>query len=214
MTFIFRPLGTWTETETSPRRSRHAFKASWSSTMGLLERELDHLDAERIVLQADFADRDLRLDGMPRSGARQPEHPGIRIAFDSTHGPLTYATDAYEFWQHNVRAIALGLEALRAVDRYGVTRRGEQYTGWKQLEAGPSSMTPTDAARFIAEHGEPGLIEFGGWANLADPAYAEALRAAIRRAQRKLHPDLNPHADPALFQRLQEAKRVLEGAAT
>ncbi len=44
---------------------------------------------------------------------------------------LVYATDACEFWQHNVRSIALGLEALRAVDRYGISRRGEQYAGFR-----------------------------------------------------------------------------------
>ena len=31
-----------------------------------------------------------------------------------------YATDAYGDWKSNLRAIALGLEALRAVDRYGL----------------------------------------------------------------------------------------------
>jgi len=33
-------------------------------------------------------------------------------------------TDSCEFWQHNVRPIALRLVALRAVDRYDVTKRG------------------------------------------------------------------------------------------
>ena len=32
---------------------------------------------------------------------------------------------------HNLRSIALGLKALRAVDRYGVSRRGEQYAGFR-----------------------------------------------------------------------------------
>jgi len=36
-----------------------------------------------------------------------------------------------EDWRHNVRSIALGLEALRAVDRYGISRRGEQYAGFR-----------------------------------------------------------------------------------
>jgi hypothetical protein len=134
--YVFRPLGPWLEGNTANRRSRYVMRAGWQNTLDLLARELDYLDARHIVIQADFSESDLRVDGMPRSNARAPYHPGVRIAFKSKHGPLTYATDAYEFWQHNVRAIGLGLEALRAVDRYGVTRRGEQYTGWKQLGAG------------------------------------------------------------------------------
>lgn len=42
-----------------------------------------------------------------------------------------YGTDCCVFWEHNVRSIALGLQALRAVDRYGISRRGEQYAGFR-----------------------------------------------------------------------------------
>ena len=125
---------------------------TWSATLDLLDRELYYLDAENVVIQADFTERDLRIDGTVRANARQPGHPGIRIAFESMHGPLTYATDSCEFWQHNVRSIALGLEALRAVDRYGVTRRGEQYTGWLQIEAGGTTSVAA-AEALIGSYG-------------------------------------------------------------
>ena len=75
---------------------------------------------------------------MPRANA-SPKSPAVVIAFESKHGPLQYATDAFTHWQANVRAVALGLEALRRVERYGITKHGEQYTGWKQLGSG----TPT-----------------------------------------------------------------------
>ena len=32
--------------------------------------------------------------------------PRVRVAFDSNFGPLTYATDRYDWWQDNIRAIA------------------------------------------------------------------------------------------------------------
>lgn len=136
MKYTFRPLR-WSEPSTPAvyRRSRWTFKAGWQDTLNLLERELDHLDATDVVVEADFQEGDIRQDGMPRANARQPPHPGVRIAFQSKHGPLVYSTDSCEQWQHNVRSIALGLEALRAVDRYGVTKRGEQYTGWKAIGA-------------------------------------------------------------------------------
>jgi hypothetical protein len=73
------------------------------------------------------------------------------VSFESRHGPLEYATDVFDDWQDNVRAIALGLEALRRVDRYGIAKRGEQYRGWKQLEAGGPS--PARGEDLIREHG-------------------------------------------------------------
>src|SRR5206468_4280936 len=138
MRMTFRPL-TWLGPTTPAyrRRSRYAFKASWKGTLDLLERELTYLKAGEIAIEADFAESDIRLDGMPRGNARQPQFPGIRLAFNSKAGPLVYQTDTCEFWQHNVRSIALGLEALRAVDRYGITTRHEQYQGYRQIETGP-----------------------------------------------------------------------------
>jgi hypothetical protein len=149
----FRPLPTWPHhaTPADKRRSRSTFKASWQNTLDLLDRELRYLKASNVILGANFREQDLRLDGLPRSNAREPVHPGIEISFDSPHGRLVYATDSCERWEHNVRSIALGLEALRAVDRFGITRRGEQYAGWKQLGAGGPS--PERGAAIVREHG-------------------------------------------------------------
>lgn len=152
MRMTFRPLTVWPYTDTRQRRSRWTFKAPWSNTLELLDRELRMLRASNVVCGAFFREQDIRLDGLPRSGAREPSHPGIELSFDSPHGRLVYASDACDRWEHNVRSIALGLEALRAVDRFGITRSGEQYAGWKQLTAGgPSSQRGRE---IIREHGD------------------------------------------------------------
>lgn len=144
----YRPIDHWFEEKTPDheRRSRYVFKASWPNTLNLLSRELSLLDASNVVVQADYQEHDITLKGLPRANARQPNFPGVKIAFDSTHGPLTYATDVCEFWQHNVRSIALGLEALRAVDRYGISGSAQQYTGYLAIEARP--MGKPKAPRF------------------------------------------------------------------
>lgn len=154
MQVIFRPLA-WVGPTTHPdyRRTRWAFKASWHSTLDLLDRELTFLGAGHIVIEADFREHDLRLDGMPRGNARPPEFPGVRLSFESNHGPLMYATDSCEFWQHNVRSIALSLQALRSVDRYGVTRSGEQYTGWRAIEATAGVATVGQAQGLLSSYG-------------------------------------------------------------
>jgi hypothetical protein len=133
MLATFRPLPAWPYPTTKKRRSIYTFKAGWSDTLDKLEYEIGLLNGHDVIIGGDFREEDLRLDGMLRSNARNPSHPGIELSFDSAHGRLVYATDVCEYWQHNVRSIALGLEALRAVDRFGISRKGEQYAGWLQL---------------------------------------------------------------------------------
>ncbi|TFV83135.1 J domain-containing protein [Blastococcus sp. CT_GayMR16] len=195
------------------------FTAGWSDTIDLLERELAELAAEHVVLEVDVAERAIRVDGMLRADARATS-PAVRVAFDSRHGPLQYATDRYvrpswrrdgmqQDWQHNVRAIALGLEALRKVDRYGITKRGEQYAGWKALPAGesaiamPAAMTVEQAARFIIDQADS--IDPGTGAMLVD---ATTRLGLYRRAAKRLHPDNG--GDAVLFQQLQDARQLLD----
>lgn len=196
-----RPLASWDgpRTPVAERRSRLAFRAGWTSTLDLLDRELEHLDARDVVLELEVGPDDVRADGWPRSTAR-PTFPGVRLAFASTHGPLIYATDAYDLWQHNVRAIALGLEALRAVDRYGVTHRGEQYTGWAALPAAPTS----DAVRAAAET----VYALGGDEHPDTIVDVPAIRRlAVRKAARMAHPDRG--GTPASWESLRNAAIVL-----
>jgi hypothetical protein len=193
MIYTFRPLGAWLDPVTDPRASSARFRARWDDTIKLLSRELDHLDARNVVVQVDVEEQELRRDGMLRHYAKVG-FPGVRVAFDSRHGPLLYATDAYDQvwsgtmpgWQANVRAIALGLEALRAVDRYGITRRAEQYQGWKAITAGDPYMPTT------REQAQALVDSYGG------------LRAALRET----HPDRG--GDAGEFQRVLAARRLLD----
>lgn len=149
----FRPLLAWPHPSTPDweRRGRLTFRAGWDDTVNRLLDEIDRLDGSDILIGAGLAPDDIRQDGLPRANARQPLHPGVEVSFNTRRGRLVYATDVCENWKHNVRSIALGLEALRAVDRYGITRKGEQYAGFAQLAAGE---TPADRGRrLVAEAG-------------------------------------------------------------
>ena len=168
------------------KRKPSPFRASWSQTVALLHRELVHLGATDILLQLAVRDRDIRLDGWVRANA-SPSDPGVVLTFESRdYGALSYPCDRFTSWQDNVRAIALALEALRKVDRYGVTRRGEQYRGWKALPPGRGTIpvqTPLAAVNTLA--GRAGLTVMAGEV-LASPAMGRAL---YRAAARAAHPD-------------------------
>ena len=128
----FRAIDKWPHPETENRRSRHTFKAGWNDTLSQLDRELTYLDAESVVFQVACDRSQIRLDGMLRAKATV-SHPGAILSFESPKGSLSFPCDSCELWQHNFRSIALGLAALRAVDRYGITQRNEQYRGWDAL---------------------------------------------------------------------------------
>lgn len=191
MRFEIRPLGAWTDPVTGDRASSGRFRAKWNTTLDLLAKEAEMLGATLVILQVDVTEGDLRRDGMLRANAKVG-FPGVRVSFDSKHGPLTYATDAYEqrysgdppSWQANIRALALALEALRAVDRYGVTKRGEQYRGWLAIGMDPAPMS-REAAQAL-------LDEYGG----------------VREAIKATHPD-RENGNRDAFEQVQEARRVL-----
>lgn len=201
MIWQLEPLTSWPWAKTEdPKRGQ--FKASWSSTLDLLDRELYQLDVRgAVAIRAFITTADLRRDGMLRAHAR-PSQPGVAISFTGKHGALTYPCDTYDHWQANVRAIALSLEALRAVDRHGVGGHGEQYAGWKAIGSGSANHFATAAAavawlrNFV--QGREGIA----------PADT---RSALRRASRLAHPDVG--GDPADWERVDAARQMLGGAA-
>lgn len=219
----FRPFTTWPQAETRDR-TRGLFSASWSSTLALLDVELRALDATDVVIETGHSKRDIRNDGWPRSDARVPPMPGVILSFGSKHGPLRYLTDAFSQggyqrgsgatggtwmpgWQANLRAIALGLEALRAVDRYGVSRRGEQYRGWNELPSGipmGPPMTIEEAASLLEHHAEMSERPLADWT----PDHEKTL---YRLAAKRTHPDLGDDGgDPDAFRKVETAHQILK----
>lgn len=182
--YTFRPLPVWPHPSTNEwdRRGGLTFRATFANTLALLDDELWRLDAAGVIIAAGFTEADIRQDGMIRANARQPLHPGVELSFDSKGKRFVYATDVCKLWQHNVRSIALGLEALRAVDRFGITRRGEQYAGFMRLAAGESKV----------ERGRR-LVEAAG---------------GVRQALMAHHPDHN--GDPADFAAVQAYREATE----
>lgn len=134
------PIREWPGTlRTASQRRSSPFRASLTDTLEVLGREIWNLTDTRTqresaeLLIAIPAGGLWRLDGRPRAHA-VAEHPGVIFSLDSKHGHLSYPCDTFTTWQDNLRAIALALEALRKVDRYGVTKRGEQYRGFLAIE--------------------------------------------------------------------------------
>jgi hypothetical protein len=206
----FRPIEAWPRVFSSAR-GRSRFDSTYAQTLELLDRELTSINARSVVIQLALSDSDIRRDGYPRAQAR-PSHPGVILSFElRPYGkpvePYSMPCDTFSKWEENLRAIALTLEALRKIARYGVTQSHEQYRGWAALPpaSGDSEefSTREDAAAFIARGANTSAVASD---LLRD---ADNAKVVYRIAMRKMHPDAG--GDAREFRRLQNAYAKLTG---
>ena len=195
MNISFRRIERWPGKPLARHQQKEArFDTPFPKTVEQLKEELRKIGARDVVIQTTFH----AMQFSPRTGwpyaDAEPETAQVILSFTSKNGPLSFPCDTYTAFDDNVRAITLALEALRAVDRYGVTRNAEQYAGWKKIAA-PAEVhifnTPEDAEAFINEHG-----------------------GTYKDAARKLHPDNTETGSHDLFVRLQAAMMMLERKAS
>ena len=178
-------------------RKSSPFRSTYSSTVKLLERELNAIRARNVILAAGYQSHQIKNDGMPYARATL-RHPAAALYF--TVGAkslgaesLAFPCDTFDSFPDNLRAIALTLEKLRAVDCYGVTRKGEQYRGWAALPA------PTKPERVLAE---------ASGMTIQTP---QDVQSAYRAAARRHHPDVG--GDNERWLEIQRAYTDLRGAA-
>lgn len=152
MRITVRPLSTWPY---EPQTERHAtYQVTYQQTLWQLEEEIDKLDGSEVIIGLVVDPSAIRMDGYLRANAR-PRYPGVELSFEVPGGGrLTFHTDRHrgwaDSWQHNLRAITLGLGALRAVDRYGIASSGQQYAGFAQL---PANTAASRGQALVAQHG-------------------------------------------------------------
>lgn len=181
----FRPLAKWTRTP-ALGYARSQFKMPYPKTLDLLERELTKLDAREVIIEAGFAREKIRNDGWPFQAA-VPSHPGVVLYFKTAEGAMEFPCGTYGTFDENLHAIALTLENLRAIDRYGVTLGHQQYAGFLALPPAPKEWTVDQAAEFIAGCGT-GAEEAGGVTKKLIIESTEAYRKAYRKAATVLYP--------------------------
>lgn len=181
---------------------------SLSTTLDELDRELEMIGGAVCILQVDTtSSRDIRVDGFLRADAKT-NTPAVMLTFEKQiqQGkawvvvPVAFACDAFETWQDNLRAITLGMESLRRVERYKITAAGQQYRGFTAL---PSSTVPVLSTTQAAEV----LSKRTTVTTSVILARVDDARTAYRAARAKAHPDSGGSASE--FNLVEEAGRVL-----
>lgn len=141
-------------------------------------------------------DEDLVISSNMKPLSRKPpEDAGVAVYFVFEGEPRVLACDRWRTVELNLWAIHLHIEALRAVDRWGVGSLSQLFTGYTAL---PASA------------GGRGWWEVLGCARNATPPEIE--KAYKRRAQ-DVHPD-KPGGSSEAFVELQAAKRAALGAGS
>lgn len=128
------PIG-WKRTVPSRRRLGkfrvHGRYLNVAEAAARLESELDRLKARNATLSTNIT---LRMDGRPRSDER-PSDPGVAVYFSFRGKATVLACDTYNEVAQNVAALAAHLEAIRAIERYGVGSIEQALAGYKALPA-------------------------------------------------------------------------------
>lgn len=121
-----------------PRTPSHRRKANVHfsrnlSVMGALrdvQNEVRLLGGLDLVVSSNIK---LRVDGFPRSDQRIPDDPGVAVYFERKKARLVFACDKFDRPEHNLRAIAMHLEALRGMERWGVGSLDQAFAGYQAL---------------------------------------------------------------------------------
>jgi len=102
---------------------------------------LDRLTAElrRLgVVEGDWllsSNLQTRLDGLPYAKRAQPTDKGVAVYFRLGGQPRVLACDTWDRIEDNIAAVAAHIEAIRAIDRYGVGSLDQAFAGYAALPA-------------------------------------------------------------------------------
>jgi len=148
-------------------------------------REIQRLGGKKAILSTNIP---LRLDGLPYANTREPGDPGVAIYFEYKGKPMVFACDQFRKTRENIRAIALTIKSIRAIERYGSSDMMER--AFRGFTAIPEAT------------GEPwrSVLGFSATQSLT----GEEVDSAFRRLALTEHPDKGGTTER--FQRIMNAR--------
>ncbi len=130
----------------------------------------------------------VRKDGLPRSGYRKPDDPGVAVYFELDGRPYCLPCDKWDRIEDNLAAVAAHIAAMRGIERWGVGEAHDVYTGFKALPE--STWTEAEIWKRLGLIGKPDHIEI--------------VRNAYKHKAKQCHPD----AHTGSTQAFQEAYKL------
>ncbi len=171
------PAG-WPKTEPYSRGTP-LFKKDLPGALANLKKQIELMGGKNLVLSSNYT-----------LGANNPKEPGVVAYFEWQQIPMAIPCDRWSKIEANVQAIALTVEAMRGMERWGAKHMIKaMFTGFKALPF--SSQNP--------------WWEVLGVSSFATPDEA---KAAYRDLVKRHHPDTG--GNPETFRRVQAAYEQFE----
>lgn len=165
MRAVYRALPEWPYPDERQQPVRFGYRAqgvSRDDALRLIDVEVQRIKGFDIQIGVVTPPENISLTGSMRKQIYYSQ--GVEVTFMVSDKQLTFHTNAFRDVNANLYAIGKGLEALRMLDRYGVTQTGQQYEGFAQLPEG--NVIDSERGRILSE-------QVGG----------------IKKALRTYHPD-------------------------
>lgn len=184
---LYWPEG-WPRTESYKRKRARFDDRSVHQGRRVLTEEVRRFGGTDLIMSSNL---ELRLDGIPRSGQRQPQDAGVAIFFKRSKQDMALACDVYTSVEDNLWALCRTLEALRQIERDG------------------SPALINRAFKGFAALPDPDAREWWEELNIAKTASNEEIRAAYIQLAKIHHPDAGGNAE--MFSRIQKAYDLAMG---
>lgn len=155
-------------------KKRSAFKKTMAEAQKALHDEIRKLGGRELIVSTNIP---VRKDGFFHNdwNKKNISDPGVAIYFKFKGKDVSMCCDQYENVWENTYALAKGIEALRGMDRWGVSEFIDRaFTGFTQIEG----------------------IKVRSWYEILEVdriCTVDQVKTNYRRLARLYHPDLNEH---------------------
>lgn len=149
-----------------------------------LEFEVHRFGGRDLIISSNL---ELKLDGTPRSGQKQPIDRGVAIFFSRKGEPMALACDVYSTVEDNLWALVRTLQALRQIERDG------------------SPALINRAFKGFAALPDPETKQWFQVLNVSPEANHSAVKGAYITLAKKYHPDNSETGDAEQFRMVQQA---------
>lgn len=180
---LYWPEG-WARTESYKRKRARFGDRSVHMARRVLVDEVRRFGGKDLIISSNL---ELRLDGNPRSGQRQPSDVGVAIFFKRDDIDMSLACDIYLTVEDNLWALCRTLDALRQIERDG------------------SPALINRAFKGFAALPDPDAKAWWEVLNVAKTATNEEIKRVYFNLARQYHPDNKETGNVDLFRQVQQA---------
>lgn len=152
-----------------------------------LELEIKRMGGKDMIISSNLR---VKGNGLPYSGQKQPDDPGVAVYFKWNRRDLVFACDKWTSVEDNLWAIVKHIEALRGQERWCVGSLDQAFAGYMQLP-------------------DPDARQWWEVLGVAETADNGEIRQAYLRLAKQYHPDAG--GDSVMFDQVQKAYDLATG---